>query len=117
MSNAEFVAVVPGDVTITFTEYSSGIRVSLTVYDGADDTGTALYTIGSGGSAGTQTVTVTSGSLYIKATGTRDIQITSSGSTGGVSGVTITAQYSRTVGLKADVSGDGTLAVSLDYDY
>lgn len=119
ISSAEFVEVLPSTVTITFTESSSGLRTGLSIYDGSDDTGTLLYSIASGGSVTTpQTLTITSGNIFISTTGSRYTYI-SQGSTGGISNVVITNNGNSgvPVTLSAVVSDNGTLAISLDYDY
>jgi len=119
ISSAEFVEVLPSTVTITFTESSSGLRTGLSIYDGSDDTGTLLYSIASGGSVTTpQTLTITSGNIFISTTGSRYTYI-SQGSTGGISNVVITNNGNSgvPVTLSAVVSDNGTFAISLDYDY
>lgn len=119
ISSAEFVEVLPSTVTITFTESYSSYRTGLSIYDGSDDTGTLLYSIASGGSVTTpQTLTITSGNIFISTTGSRYSYI-SQGSTGGISNVVITNNGGRgvPVTLSAVVSDNGTFAISLDYDY
>ena len=119
ISSAEFVEVLPSTVTITFTESYSSYRTGLSIYDGSDDTGTLLYSIASGGSVTTpQTLTITSGNIFISTTGSRYSYI-SQGSTGGISNVVITNNGGRgvPVTLSADVSDNGTFTISLDYDY
>ena len=78
-----------------------------------------LYSIASGGSVTTpQTLTITSGNIFISTTGSRYSYI-SQGSTGGISNVVITNNGGRgvPVTLSADVSDNGTFTISLDYDY
>lgn len=118
VSSAEFIEIVPGTVTLTFTEYLISRRSSVTIYDGTDNTGTVLYTkTGTSGSIGTQTVTVSSGNLFIDVVGVSDVGCYGNNPTGGVSNVVVSNNYSSHPTLKADVLGDGALTISLDFDY
>ena len=117
ISSAEFVEVVPYNLTVTFSESDLNYKTSINIYDGTEATGTPVYSYSGTGSSGSQTVSIESGHFFIVISGRSETWIAVNNKTGGVGTTTISGQYGSSPTISGELTADGSFTCPVQYDY